>query len=221
MTIDKDKLIGSCVQLTGHFDVDRMQAEIALIPDELWGEYRAEEQREAVAVFLKGYPPVQFKPDEDRPVLKNLPYIRRIIYELLPGTPRKCLVARLPAGGRIPLHVDGGKGMEEYFTGTLRLHIPICTNPQASFFIAPQFYTLGEGELWVINNRVEHGVLNDHLHDERVHLIIDVDPDEGTFAMIRAGRRPDGWDDEVSLRRLHASTEPSSAASVRLPAGGR
>jgi len=220
MTIDKDKLIGSCVQLPGHFDVARMQAEIASIPVELWGEYRAEEQREAVAVFLKGYPPVQFKPDEDRPVLESLPYIRRIIYEQLPGTPRKCLVARLPAGGTIHLHVDGGKGMEKYFTSTLRLHIPVCTNPQAIFYIAPRFFTLGEGELWVINNRVEHGVINDHPRDERVHLIIDVDPDESTFAMISAGRHPQGWSDEAARQRLQATAEPPSEGLSQHPGDG-
>ena len=210
MTIDKDKLIGCCVQLPGHFDVARMRAEIALIPAELWGEYRAEEQREAVAVFLKGYPPVQFKPDEDRPVLENLPYIRRIIYEQLPGTPRKCLVARLPAGGTIHLHVDEGKGMEEYFTETLRLHIPVYTNPQAHFFITPRFFTFGEGELWVINNRVEHGVINDHPQDERVHLIVDIEPDENTFTMISAGRHPEGWNDEAARQRLQATASPLS-----------
>ena len=221
MAIDKDKLIGSCVQLPGHFDVDRMRAEIASIPAGLWGEYRSEEQREAVAVFLKGYPPNQFKPDEERTVLAKLPYLRQVIYEQLPGKPRKCLVARLPAAATIHVHVDGGKGMEEYFTSTVRLHIPIWTNPDVHFFIAPRFFALGEGELWAINNRVEHGVINDHLHDERVHLIVDVDPDEEMIEMIRAGWRPDGWDDEVRLRRLHASGELPSEVSSRLSAGDR
>jgi len=207
MVIDKERLIGSCVQLPKKFDVDRMRAEILSIPAGLWGEYRAEEQQEAVAVFLKGYPPIQFKPDEERPILAKLPYLRRIIYEQLPGTPRKCLVARLPAGATIPMHVDSGKDMEDYFSSTLRLHIPVRTNPDVYFFIAPRFFSMGAGELWVINNRVEHGVINAHPHDERVHLIIDVDPDEHTFAMIRAGCRPEGWDDEAGLQRLQDGAE--------------
>ena len=211
MVIDKDTLIGSCVRLPGQFDVDRMRTEIHSIPEELWGEYRAEEQQQAIAVFLKGYPPIQFKPDEERPILAELPYLREIIFEQLPGTPRKCLVARLPAGATIPVHIDSGKDMEDYFTGTLRLHIPVWTNPDVSFYIEPKFYAMNEGELWVINNRVAHGVANDHPDAERVHLIVDVDPDEDTFELIRAGQRPAGWDDAATLQRLQAGAAPSPA----------
>lgn len=207
--IDKDKLIGSCVQLSRHFDVDRLRAEVDSIPAELWGEYRSEEQREAVAVFLKGYPPVQFKPDEDRPILGNLPYIRHILYEALPGTPRKCLVARMPPLSKIHLHVDGGVGMEEYFTSTLRLHVPVSTNSDVYFYIDPRFFTLAPRQLWVINNRVDHGIINDHPRYDRVHLIVDVDPDDEAVKMIDAGWRPAGVDNESCLRRLRdAASSP-------------
>ncbi len=219
MTLDKDKLIGSCLRLPGSFDVERMREEIASIPEDLWGEYRSEEQREAAAIFLKGYPPIQFKPDEDRPVLSRLPYLRRIIYEELPGKPRKCLVARMPPGSMVHMHVDGGEGMEDYFTSTLRLHIPVRTNSRVGFYIKPRFFTFCEGELWVINNRVEHGVINAHPREDRVHLIFDIEPDSATLAVLDKGWRPDGWDDQEGLQHLlltaMGTSDRSPVANIR------
>jgi hypothetical protein len=202
------------MRLPGDYEIETMRTEIASIPEELWGEYRSEEQREVIAIFLKGYPPTQFKPDEDRPVLSGLPYLRRVLYEDLPGKPRKCLLAWMPPRSTVHMHIDGGEGMEEYFTSTLRLHIPIFTNPLVHFYLKPRFYELGEGELWLINNRIEHGVINDHSRSGRMHLIVDIEPDDETFALLEAGWRPDGYDDPENLRRLLGTS-----ATAKGPAG--
>lgn len=204
--LDKQNLLGPCVRLPLTVDADRLLNEIESIPEHLWGEYRAKEHEQVNAIFLKGYPPIQFKPDEDRPILKTLPYTRQTIYETLPGKPCKCLIAKLKPNSLINMHRDGGIGMTEYFGSTLRFHIPLQTNAEIKFFIAPSFFTLQKGEVWIINNLADHGVINDHPSCERIHLIVDMEPDKESFSQIEKAVRPEGWEDKRGLDRLIASS---------------
>ena len=93
----------------------------------------------ADALFLRGYAPAEGeKPIEDRPVLDRLPYFRWILEHLIPAPPQRALLARLPAGATIPVHID----RSPYFSKTLRIHLPIETNENVWMLCAGQAYQM-------------------------------------------------------------------------------
>src|SRR5438105_4798630 len=121
--IDKHAIVGGCVRLGLTTDARRLREEVAALPGGLWGTTagRVGVHSAADALFLRGYAPAEGdKPIEDRPVLDSLPYVRSLLEDVIPAPPLRALLARLPAGASVPLHVDRGR----YFPKVLRIHVP-------------------------------------------------------------------------------------------------
>jgi hypothetical protein len=83
------------------------------------------------------------------------------------GYPR-VMLARMSPGGIIKPHVDShpAAGWPH------KIHIPIQTNPDVRFLIAPDVHYLEEGQAYEVNNRGVHAVRNDGAQD-RIHLIFE------------------------------------------------
>ena len=152
-TWDKHQIVGSCLRLPLRFDCARLRGEIESIPAQLWGERRSDVHNQADAVFVKGYPPVQRKPDDDRPILKSLPYLRYIICEQLTGSPAKCVIERIKPMARVLMHRDGFVAdpskedcyFYDYFRSTFRVHIPVVTNDKILLFCHNAFFHMPAG----------------------------------------------------------------------------
>jgi Aspartyl/Asparaginyl beta-hydroxylase len=194
--IDKASLIGACVRLGLRVDAARLAAEVAALPHEYWGTTagRVGVHLGAESVFLRGYAPAEGnRPIEDRSPLAQLPYTREIVYGQIPAPPLRCLLARLPAGAAIALHVDRAP----YFSQTVRLHLPIITHEHAYMVCAGRCYVMRAGEVWALNNTAQHGVWNADTSRARTHLICDFLPAAQLMALLAAGetqlgaRRPD------------------------------
>jgi len=215
LLFDKHALVGTGVRLPLTIDLQRLADEIESIPPEFWGEERAEVHQSVDALFAKGYATVHRKPDEDRPVLQQLPYLRSVIYQLLPGTPGKCCIASLRPKSTVLMHRDGHVDNParddtyyySYFINTLRIHIPITTNEKVWFFCNGEFFHMPAGEVWTVNNSSDHAVINDHPTKERTHIIFDVHPTEKTLELVRRGERVKGWKNRESLGRLMDTSE--------------
>ena len=80
----------------------------------------------------------------------------------------RMILVKLLANGSIPPHVDQGETLSK----SHRMHLPIITNEQNLFSVGDTEMHMKAGELWEINNRREHGVVNSGSED-RIHLIID------------------------------------------------
>ena len=80
----------------------------------------------------------------------------------------RMILVKLLANGSIPHHVDQGETLSK----SHRMHLPIITNEQNLFSVGDTEMHMKAGELWEINNRREHGVVNGGSED-RTHLIID------------------------------------------------
>ena len=80
----------------------------------------------------------------------------------------RMILVKLLANGSIPHHVDQGETLSK----SHRMHLPIITNEQNLFSVGDTEMHMKAGELWEINNRREHGVVNSGSED-RIHLIID------------------------------------------------
>lgn len=206
--IDKATLVGGCVRLPLNVQGARLRNEVAVLPESFWGSRggRVGVHRPAEAVFLRGYAPAEGdKPIDDRPALQYLPYAREIIQTLIPAQPMRCLLARLPPGAVVALHIDDGA---PYFFKTLRVHVPVVTHETAWMLAAGLVYVMRPGEVWMLNNSSRHGVWNAHETVARTHLICDFLPTPALLALLASGDR--------QLGRADASIDTHvRSASVR------
>jgi Aspartyl/Asparaginyl beta-hydroxylase len=202
--LDKATLIGACIRLPLLFDVARLTAEVESLPPTVWGTTggRVGVHRATEALFLRGHAPAEGDlAIEDRPALATLPYISDIVQRQIPAPPMRCLLARLPAGGRIPTHIDRAP----YFAQTVRLHIPITSHERAYMICAGQRYVMRPGEAWALNNSAPHAVWNADQFRERIHLICDFLPTAQLFGLLAAGER--------NLGKLNPECEPQPVQS--------
>lgn len=196
--LDKQKLLGGCVRLSLAIDAAALKAEVHELPAATWESTggRVGVHSVAQAVFLRGRAPAEGElPVEDREVLEVLPYCRKLITELIPAAPLRCLLARLPAGATIAPHVDRAL----YFAKSIRMHMPVETNDQVWMYSSGWSYRMREAEIWALNNSTMHGVWNRHEASARTHLICDFLPSPSLLQLIAAGEHDLGIvSDEVN-----------------------
>lgn len=196
--VDKHALIGGCVRLPLAVDIARLQQEIGRLPESLWGTRggRVGVHQPTEGIFLRGYAPIQGPlPIEDREPLQHLPYVREWL-QSIPAPPMRCLLAKLLPGGVIRMHVDNG----DYFLQTVRIHVPVVTDPAVAMIGDGRIYTMRAGEAWALNNSGPHGVVN-AWSEPRIHLICDFQQTEALCALVRRGERDLGRSDEAVLER--------------------
>lgn len=81
----------------------------------------------------------------------------------------RVMITRLKPGGKIYPHVDQGAPAELFD----RYQIALQSQPGANFRIADETVNFATGEVWWINNRLEHEVVNNS-RDDRIVCIVDV-----------------------------------------------
>jgi hypothetical protein len=149
-SFDKRAYVRACRRLPFPLEIDQLQREVQGLQADLWGNIRAPVHRETLSVFLKGQAPLLNLPDDpEQPALAKCPYIRKLLYQLLPGTPGKCLLAALMPRGTVYPHTDSANA---YFLGSFRIHIPVFTNDKVHFYCGGRFFRMRVGEVWTVNN---------------------------------------------------------------------
>lgn len=209
--LPKLQWIGGAARLPVRVDALRLAAEVADLPDRCWGTRggRVGVHMAAEAVWLRGHAPAQGElPIEDGPLLTQLPYVRELIGSTVGGSPLRCLLARLPAGAVIPLHVDRAP----YFSKTVRIHIPIVTHSAVHMVSAGYCYTMEAGEIWALNNSAPHAVWNAHEQLARTHLICDFLPAPRLMDWLAHAERGLGRVDPAVLARVSTNAEAAQRA---------
>lgn len=112
----------------------------------------------------------KYKNDHEWDILNT---IFTSIKDRYPGVIARVMYINLPSGKSVPYHKDSGY----YLFSVRRFHIPIITNDRVSYTVGGEKKFMREGECWEINNNNHHSVSNDGNQD-RVHLVIDLIPDE-------------------------------------------
>ena len=101
-----------------------------------------------------------------------LPSARPIVYGMMARTQAVrlggILVTKIPPGGRIEPHVDGGWHATYYNT---KLYVVLQSNPQCVNRAEDERIAMAPGEVWYFDNAKEHEVVNDGPTD-RITLII-------------------------------------------------
>ena len=85
----------------------------------------------------------------------------------------RCEVIKLKANSEVLKHTDGG-ALLHY---SRRIHVPLITNDKITFTVFDNTVNMKEGVWYEINNQLPHSVSNP-TDTDRVHLIIDVLPDD-------------------------------------------
>jgi hypothetical protein len=197
---DKRRYISACKHLPFTVDVQQLQAEVASLPAAVWGNSRAPVHQETVSVFLRGQAPMRgATADIDQPLLRECPYINRLLHEVLPGRCGKCLLASLRPGGLVYPHTDVAN---DYFLQSFRVHVPVFTNDQVYFFSGRRLFHMAVGQVWSVNNLAPHAVMNLHPHEARVHLIFDIFPDAAAIELMERLPEEPGMENETLLEQV-------------------
>lgn len=121
----------------------------------------------------------------DAPALARCPYFREVIGSF-GAEVRAARLLRLTPGSTIKEHTD-----HEYTDddGTLRLHIPVVTNPDVVFLLNGTRVAMEAGTAWVLRLNDPHSVANNGQAD-RVHLIVDLVMNAGLERYLLASTAP-------------------------------
>ena len=153
-------------------------------------------------------------PHEEREALRRSPAIRQIIHELLPGRALRALLNYLEPGGMVSPHRDG---MAQFvvINKTLRIHVPFQTNERAHIIVGGKAFHMATGEVWMLNGFLEHSAVNEHEDRGRIHLIVDLEPDEQLLTLVEASDCRQGVDAKPMQIRMSAQ----QASSRQTPGG--
>ena len=103
----------------------------------------------------------------ETPHLQRCPYVRQVMASFGEVLGRSRLM-KLAAGSEVALHVD----FNYHWYTRVRIHIPVVTNPDVTFYCADESVHMQAGESWIFNSWRRHRVTNNGAAD-RIHLVID------------------------------------------------
>jgi len=106
----------------------------------------------------------------------RLPALRPLIFDFMRRVEAvqlgRVIITKLPPGKVITPHVDQGAPVEYY----RRYQLALQSRPGALFTIEGETVNFRDGELWWINNRAEHSVVNNS-DESRIVIILDARPE--------------------------------------------
>lgn len=174
------------VPLTARFDVEPLAAEVRRLRERAWKAQRPYGQDGLMATTAADWTILSLRapggdpsrtdpggaglvPFADTPHLAGRPALRAVL-AAIPAPLRSVRLMALGPGAESPEHRDSKVGLPY---GTLRLHVPIVTNPEAVVIIEGKKHHWDAGRLWYGDFSRRHLVRNSG-DEARVHLVIDV-----------------------------------------------
>jgi hypothetical protein len=179
--MDIDCLVRHC----GEIDVAPLAAAIAAQEEAAWNEhehrqkdYEVHRQTQSIVLLfanVENWPTIEVirQPGWDRLAGVAAPLMDSIIARWYPPGGRiiRAMVAKLPPEARIDPHRD----MHRSFGCGHRIHAPIATNERVRFTIDGRPHHLQVGQVYEVNNKKMHSVINKGTTD-RIHFIFDYVP---------------------------------------------
>ncbi len=167
------------IQLPILFDVERLQAEVAALPAEAWVAHPdGLAGNSAARLITPGGEETDGVHGQMLPTqwLAAMPYLRQLLaaFGVVWGRSR---LMRLAPGAGVPEHAD----INYHWHTRVRLHVPIFTSPEVSFYCDGQRAHMAAGEAWLFDNWRRHHVKN-KATTARIHLVADT---SGTAAFWR------------------------------------
>lgn len=175
------KLTHEFIRLPLAFDAEQMADEVRALPPEAWQAhptgYMGNSATPLVSVggeandFFAG-------PMGETRWLKQSPYLRQVLASFQVVLGRSRLMA-LAGGNEVPQHVDSNY---QWFT-RVRIHVPIITFPEVTFYCNDKAIHMRAGEAWIFDNWKVHRVVNGS-RELRVHLVADTVGSSAFWGMV-------------------------------------
>ncbi len=185
------KLSQPFFQLPVLFDPERLQAEVASLPEDAWVPHPdGVRGNSAARLITEDGGETDSVHGQMLPTrwLAEMPYMRQALagFGVVWGRSR---LMRLAPGVGVPEHAD----INYHWHTRVRLHIPVFTRPEVRFHCDGQSVHMAPGEAWIFDNWRRHHVDNGADAD-RIHLVADTSGTAG-FWQFACGQKPprDQW----------------------------
>jgi len=170
------------IRLPWNFDAAELAEEVRRLPDEAWMAHpsRLDGNSAAALVSRDGRDNDFFQgPMQATRLLDESPKLSRTIasFDMIVGRSR---LMKLDAGCKVATHVD----FNYHWYSRVRIHIPVITNDQVTFYCGNEQVHMGAGESWIFDSWRRHRVVNKG-NDYRVHLVIDTAGSSKFWAEVR------------------------------------
>lgn len=124
--------------------------------DDIWVRWRAPEELTSPQKFLEPHFAVWY------PAWRRLPALQPIVYDLMAKVRAThlggILITRIPAGGEVKPHNDGGAWHAEFYT--TKVYVVIENNLDCVNYCGGDEIVMAPGEAWEFDNLVTHSVVN-------------------------------------------------------------
>lgn len=170
------------IRRLGEVDISELKAAILAVPEDIWNAENEskpnrfdalDSTRHIVFRFVSDFSDWQCSYDRPvwevwRPLIAPLLLKATAGYGYARGEYPRVMLARMSPGGEIQPHRDANRAAK----WPHKIHIPLQTNPNVTFFVEGLGYHFTEGEAVEVNNMAVHSVRNDGDTD-RIHLIFE------------------------------------------------
>lgn len=173
-------------QLPIRFDLARLQADVAALPDAAWAPHPDHiAGNSAARLITVGGAETDAHAGTMLPTrwLEQMPYVRQVLAGFGVVWSRSRLM-RLGPKVWVPEHAD----INHHWHTRVRLHIPVFTSPAVRFHCDGESVHMGAGEAWIFDNWRRHHVANEGDAD-RIHLVADTSGTAG-FWHFALGEHP-------------------------------
>lgn len=170
------------IRLPFTFDAKRLADEVNNLPESAWMVHPTRMSGNSAVALLSrdGGDNDDFDGEmRETPHLHACPYTRQVIASFGEVFGRSRFM-KLAAGAEVAQHVD----FNYHWYTRVRIHIPVITNPQVTFYCADQNTHMKAGECWIFNSWRRHRVTNESDAD-RVHLVIDTAGSSRFWQLVR------------------------------------
>jgi len=170
------------IRRLGAVDVGRLKEAVLALPESVWeAENRDKPNRfgaldatqHIIFRFVSNF--IDWRQSYEKPLWGEWkPLLQPVLaeatapYDYTHGAFPRVMLARMAPGGVIHPHRDQNPAAK----WPHKIHVPLTTNPDVTFFVAGQGYKLAEGEAVEVNNMAVHAVENRGTTD-RIHLIFE------------------------------------------------
>ena len=170
------------IRKLGTVDIERLREAVLAIPEEQWNAENAakpnrfgalDATRHIIFRFVSDF--VDWRQSYDRPLWSDWkPLLEPVLtaatadYGYARAAFPRVMLARMGPGGVIHPHRDTNPAAQ----WPHKIHVPLVTNADVTFFVDDVPYHFAEGEAVEVNNMADHAVANRGPTD-RIHLIFD------------------------------------------------
>lgn len=182
------KLDTEFIRLPLQFDAEKLAEEVLAFKESEWKVHPQGFAGNSALLFvsLHGDPfnDSTKGPMEPTPYLDRCPYLKQVFASFQANIGRSRLM-RIAGDSQVSAHVD----MSYYWVDRVRIHVPILTYPEVTFYCGDKTLNMKPGECWIFNTWMMHNVING-TEKPRIHLVADTVGSPHFWNLVDQGYRP-------------------------------